>query len=541
MLSAGQTVERYRVVRFIGEGGMGQVFLVEHEHLHQYFALKLINRSHPEIVRRARLEAQTQASLKHPNIVGLSDFLMLGPSPCMIMEYVEGVTLHEWISHHFGAPPLDQAELLFRGILAGVETAHQRGLVHRDLKPGNVLLDREGTAKVADFGLVKVMGELARYTTDGTVVGTPGYMAPEQGRGATTVDKRTDVYALGCIFYEMLTGQPLFSSSSLKSALAEQQAPLAAVAEALPLHLSEAVLRCLEQDPADRPADATALREILGWSPGPVIGGVPIREPEATRSHISNETYAPPRGGGTVAGGTGVPPDSQVNKGADVRFIWAVSGAFVATLGLLAGAWFVSARLSVAPPLPAPVVASPNVTPLLGYRPIADELVYAFGAAPGGPWGEGVAVGWAPGPARSVALQPGLELVSGYEVEWFTVVERHDVPEVLLPLAEPPVIDAPDRFACGFDGLPACTRGRPPPPPTPQGAGTLDLRTWPYARISVDGREIGRKTPAAFEVPSGVRRVRLTDKDGAVRELDLKVLPNTTTRYCWSFEDNDEC
>lgn len=194
VLETGQTVERFTVEAKLGEGGMAAVYRVRHNTLGSYHALKLLKVANPDIKRRLVEEGRVQASLHHPNIVAVTDVLVVDGQPGLLMELVDGPTLEEWLWSN--RPTLEQAEALFRGVVAGVGRAHRAGLVHRDLKPGNILLDvADGMVipKVTDFGLAKILADEDgghSQTRSGVTLGTPQFMAPEQIRNAKSVDQR---------------------------------------------------------------------------------------------------------------------------------------------------------------------------------------------------------------------------------------------------------------------------------------------------------------------------------------------------------------
>lgn len=210
-LSAGGMVDGLRVVGLLGEGSTAEVYLVEDPASGERFALKLLSVLGRHHRRRMEKEVEALSGLRHPNIVGLVGMVEHDGAPGVLMEYVGGPTLHRWLSVH--QPDFDEALQIFRALLAGVEAVHAKGLVHRDLKPGNVLLDINGRGlrpRIADFGLVKEMATLDRQTITGTAMGTPTYMPPEQVKDASRVDHRADLFSLGCILFELLSGSPPF-------------------------------------------------------------------------------------------------------------------------------------------------------------------------------------------------------------------------------------------------------------------------------------------------------------------------------------------
>ena len=192
MLEVGREIDRYVVEAEIGEGGIAHVFRVRHRTLRTLHALKILKVGGRALCERLVQEGQLQAAISHPNIVAVTDVLEVDGSPGLLMEYVEGGALDRWLDTN--RPGVAEAERLFRGIVAGVGRAHREGLVHRDLKPGNILLARgdEGLLpKVADFGLAKILMDIpggANNATRSVVgMGTPAYMSPEQLRNAKGV------------------------------------------------------------------------------------------------------------------------------------------------------------------------------------------------------------------------------------------------------------------------------------------------------------------------------------------------------------------
>ncbi|MDP6931809.1 MAG: serine/threonine-protein kinase [Myxococcota bacterium] len=214
---------RYRIESQIGQGGMATVYRARHDELGTLHAIKVVDAPSSELRQRLLQEGRSQGSLRHPNVLSVTDLVDVDGSPGLVLEFMDGPTLASLM--HERRLSLDEVTGLARQILAGVSAAHRHGLVHRDLKPSNVLLSvGEGIpiAKVADFGLVKALhGEhlVASRTRTGMTMGTPGYMAPEQISDAAKVDQRADIFALGAILYEMLTGRRPFRGEDMVETL----------------------------------------------------------------------------------------------------------------------------------------------------------------------------------------------------------------------------------------------------------------------------------------------------------------------------------
>ena len=265
-LSSGQVIGQYRVESVLGQGGMAIVYRVRHEQLGSEHALKLLTISSKSIRARLLQEGRVQATLRHENIVSVTDVVTIGDAPGLVMELVKGPTLEDLLSHK--KLSLDQVDLLAQGILRGVAAAHRQDLIHRDLKPANILLELGHgriVPKVADFGLAKVLdaGGGMSQTRSGMAMGTPHYMAPEQIRDAKSVDARTDVFALGAIFYEMVSGERAFPGEDMLtifSAIAEGKArPIREHCPDLPEHMAAAIEGALHIDREQRIGSCDAL------------------------------------------------------------------------------------------------------------------------------------------------------------------------------------------------------------------------------------------------------------------------------------------
>lgn len=252
----GRTVGNYRIVEKIGEGGMGAVYRAVDVMLDRDVALKAIRPElsrEPQIVERFRAEARTLARLSHPAIALIYTFFHDGDDLYLAMEMVEGRPLSKVLEAQ-GAIPWQRATTLLASALEGIEQAHRAGVVHRDLKPDNLMLTNAGTLKVMDFGIARVMGS-GHLTRTGLLVGTLRYMSPEQIRGEE-VDGRADVYALGAVLYEMLTGRPPFEGGSdwaiLRAQIEDPPRPPGEHVPELPWWLDRVVLKALSKQPADR-------------------------------------------------------------------------------------------------------------------------------------------------------------------------------------------------------------------------------------------------------------------------------------------------
>ena len=250
----------------LGSGGVGVVYKAFHQRLHRAVALKMLLAgpgAQPEELERFLREAEAVAGLRHANIVQVYDVGDLDGRPYFTMEFVEGGSLAQKLA---GTPqPAGEAAALTAVLAEAIQAAHQSGIVHRDLKPANVLLTADGTPKIADFGLARRLEGGAGLTQSGATVGTPSYMSPEQARGKT--GPAADIYALGAILYELLTGRPPFRAETavetVLQVLHQEPAPPSRLNAKTPRDLETICLKCLHKDPQRRYATAAALADDL--------------------------------------------------------------------------------------------------------------------------------------------------------------------------------------------------------------------------------------------------------------------------------------
>jgi beta-lactam-binding protein with PASTA domain/tRNA A-37 threonylcarbamoyl transferase component Bud32 len=250
---------RYRIVRKLGAGGMANVYLAEDEVLGRRVAIKILNDRHAgddQFVERFRREAKNAASLSHPNIVSIYDRGEAEGTYYIAMEYLDGRSLKELIVAR-GPAPVHIAIDYARQILAAIRFAHRHGIVHRDIKPHNVLVDAEGRLKVTDFGIARA--GTSQMTEAGSIIGTAQYLSPEQARGAH-VDNRSDIYSVGVVLYELLTGElPFAGETPVEIAMKHlSQAPRrpSELRPEVPRDMDAITLRALAKDPEDRYASA---------------------------------------------------------------------------------------------------------------------------------------------------------------------------------------------------------------------------------------------------------------------------------------------
>ncbi len=260
LLQEGQTLGKYRIVEQLGRGGMAQVYKAYHPQLDRHVAVKVLRSDlveEAEFLARFRREARAVAALRHPNIVQVYDFDTQDDLYYMVMELLEGDTLKTYLNaYRTGGeriPPSEMVRIL-SDALSGLAFAHSQGIIHRDIKPANIMLSRHGQAVLTDFGIAQIVGS-TQYTVAGALMGTLNYMAPEQGLTGHC-DARSDIYSLGIVFYEMLTGRvPYDADTPLAILMKHVNDPLQMpheLAEGIPDPLEQVAIKALAKQPDER-------------------------------------------------------------------------------------------------------------------------------------------------------------------------------------------------------------------------------------------------------------------------------------------------
>ena len=366
---------RYRLESLIAAGGVGEVWRGRDEVLGRAVAVKLLRAeyaSHPETLARFRAEARHAAAVTHPGVAQVYDYGEDG-RPYLVMELVEGPSLAEVLA---GGPlPAARAVDVVAQAAAGLAAAHAAGLVHRDIKPGNLLLGPGGVVKVTDFGIAHAAGS-APVTRAGTLVGTPAYLAPERaaGKPATPV---SDLYSLGIVCYECLTGAPPFTGTAIEVALAHQHRPLPPLPPSVPADVAALVTRLTAKDPEERPASAAEAAGQAGrlsaalTTAGPVLPAPTLLFEQAT-THAQTVAEAPDASPSPSGQGTWHRPPASDR--ARRKTVLAVAAALAAA-AVLAG-WLLAGHGGPAHPAarqapPAPVTSSPAPPRLAHVSPAA--------------------------------------------------------------------------------------------------------------------------------------------------------------------------
>lgn len=284
---ANAVIGEYRLHESLGAGGMGEVYRAVHSRIGRVVAIKILSRVEPglRLAERFVNEARIQAGLHHPHIAELYDFVEFEGRPCIIMEYVDGISLHDRIQQTRAGLPGNEALAVFRAVVEAIAYLHGRGVLHRDIKSSNIKLGSNGQVKLLDFGIAKDPNS-RRLTMIGGCVGTMDYLSPEQIRGQSA-DARADVWSLGVLFYEMLTASMPFAADSvgvLCERITRAEYRTAPLSSPMSGDLVRIIGRCLRSNPAERYADARELLDDLG-----IPGQSPPAPTPAVASRLRSE------------------------------------------------------------------------------------------------------------------------------------------------------------------------------------------------------------------------------------------------------------
>ncbi len=524
MLHPGDTIDRFTVEALLGSGGTAVVYRVRHQSLGTSHALKVLSVTSDVIRERMLMEGRVQATLDHPNIVAVTDVVEVEGAPGLLMEHVEGPSLDQAVQKYRISQ--SAAETLFLGVVAGVRQAHQAGLVHRDLKPANVLLARtiEGfVPKVTDFGLAKVLEETRDgqdgHTRSGVALGTPAYMAPEQIRDARSVDRRADIFALGCLLYELMTRRRAFPGDDTiaiyNNVLDGRVVPPRHWVPDLPDRLDNAIKGCLVVDREARIPDTDTLLAVIAGERVWPIPDRPVVDPD--------EIELIPELG----------PSAGAKGGLDLQVARSQNGLISQPRGndpLLQSIHDQTGRglLPQGPRPPTPVPA-PEVevehepVPRSGWLFLGGATVVFL-----------LALGFA-------VVGTVLVLMSSFAPTPLAPTDEVGLStsDVLGEPPEPP----PEVVASAAEPAPAPVQSAPTAPTQPEPTQVIALPATavlkvltvpPTALVRLDGAQHGR-TPAKLDVPPGRYTVEV-ESGGRLGRFPIQVRAGVENKWCYVFD-----
>lgn len=391
-LQPGQTLGPYRVLNQVGQGGMATVYKAYHAAMDRYVALKVLPRQlaeQPAFVERFRQEARVIAKLEHPRILPVYDYGESEGILYLVMRYVEAGTLKERLA----AEPITANDIdrFFTQLAEALDYAHRKGVIHRDLKPSNALLDAQGDVCLTDFGIAKLLEGDARFTTTGATIGTPAYMSPEQAQGSQ-VDQRTDIYALGVILYEMVTGQvPFDADTPLAVILKHINAPLplpSSIKPEVAPDVERLLLKALAKDPADRFANMgeflSAWKQCFAQAP---TFRAPLKEQPAAPTVAS----LAPGSANTARTVSQTAPPTPAPQRQLPGWVWGLGavGLVVGVLGILVMLGVFTVPETTPAPItetPTPLSEASELPPVTASPPATGIIEPTAVPSPAGPW-----------------------------------------------------------------------------------------------------------------------------------------------------------
>jgi len=324
----GKTFGNYKFIKEIGEGGMGIVYLVEHSVLGKKYAAKVLDY---KLARKADLkerflrEAKSQAALQHKSIVSVVDYIEEGDIHFLVSEYIDGLNLAQYMSKKKKKMGFKEILKIMEGPIGALNYVHSTGIIHRDVKPSNILIDFEGQGHITDFGIAMILG-LDQITKTAGGMGTPHYMSPEQAINPRKIDHRSDIYSLGCILFEMAAGEPPFDGDTSFQILQKQKdekPPLEKMNSKLPQYFNSAVDKALTKNPEDRFSGCGEMLIALKGT--------------ATKSHkiitINNDIISPDIPTDIPSANKNEETNAKVNN--RTYTIWAIAGIFLLAFSIL--------------------------------------------------------------------------------------------------------------------------------------------------------------------------------------------------------------
>ena len=482
---------RFEILASLGQGGMGVVYKARDRSLDEVVAIKVLRPDFardPIMEHRFKSEIRLARRVRHRNVCAIHDFGETGGLLYISMEFVEGIDLKRVVRER-GALPLARACDVIVQVASGLQAVHDAGIIHRDLKTPNIMLEPSGVARLMDFGIAKMEHAEGGMTVTGQVVGTPEYMSPEQAQGHK-IDARTDVYSLGVVTYEVLTGHVPFRGETPISTILKHihdPPPLdGPPADRLSPALREVLRRTLAKNPEERPPTASAFAEAIRDA----------ERPSRRQNPVSTEAL----------GATTLVRPRELPRGARRRWVGLTIAAAVGVLALVAS-WSLRSERASTEATPTPLAFSSPASAAPSPSPPSAAALPTPAAAPTG---------------EATPLAPR------------TTPRPTATPRPTPSPAQPRATPTPTPAAAP---APAPTPTPPPtPPPTPvTGTGLLQIGVRPWAQVTVDGKDVGTTPLDRIELPAGRHRVALRHPAYQVVEKDLVITEGETARLIFDF------
>ena len=549
---------KYELKRMVGKGGMGAVYLAQDLTLEREVAIKVLPpdiSQDPQVVKRFQQEARTAAKLDHTNIIPIYRVESEGGLNYFVMKFIAGTSLEEVLEHQKEPLSPDYIQRVLWEAARALGHAHQRGIVHRDVKPANIMFDHDGKVMLTDFGISKALQAASGFTGTGMIIGTLHYMAPEQAKGQP-VDGRADQYSLGVVGYRMVTGQLPFSGDSVHTILYkhifEEPPPVATLRVDVPTFLSQSISRSMAKEPAQRFASMEELATAL-WPEQPVTPRG-IKTPSMQRPRPPVTAESPTEAFVSGAGAATTPlPTVPPSRPAPRPPLAAKPAKKASSMGLVIGllavvgagvGGYLALRPKPAPP-PRDVTATPPpVVPAAPSRPLVRDVRLQPATATLRPGGT---VGFSATPVDSTGIA-----VAGERIEWTSSdprVARVDAQgRVTAVAAGLAMISAKAGDVRGEAAVqvqaPAQTAAVPqqrPPAQVPAPApaveqGYLSIDAVPYGTVFVDNVEIGPTPIAQHPVKPGAHTIRIENPGYKTRSDRVQVDAGNTVRKRYTLD-----
>jgi serine/threonine-protein kinase len=540
---------KYELKKMVGKGGMGAVFLAQDLTLDREVAIKVLPpdiSQDPQVVKRFQQEARTAAKLDHTNIIPIYRVESEGGLNYFVMKFISGTSLEDVLDQQKEPLGTDYIQRVLWEAARALGHAHTRGIVHRDVKPANIMFDHDGKVMLADFGISKALQSASGFTGTGMIIGTPHYMAPEQAKGQP-VDGRADQYSLGVVGYRMVTGQLPFSGDSVHTILYkhifEEAVQVTSIRADVPPYLSQAIARAMAKEPAQRYANMEEMATAL-WPEQPITPrGIKTANVPRAKGPVTAESPTEAVAAATSAPTTPLPQAAPVSR--PVRPAPAPQPPRKkSSMGLVIGIVVVAAaaggyfalKPKAAPPTasaPPAAPAAPPAAPPAPSAPLVQDIRLDPPTAMLRPGGRQA--------FTATLVDAGGRAVAGQRVQWSSsdtkvarVDEQGRVTAVAAGLAMIEARAGEVRGQAAVQVAAAQTASRPPAPPPPAAPaveeGYLSIDAVPYGTVFVDNIEIGPTPIARYAVKPGQHTIRVENPGFKTKTERVQVDAGNTVR-----------